>query len=261
MPYLERDGVQLYYESHGSGTPLILTHGYSSTSEMWRGQLDALSRGGYNIIIWDMRGHGKSSYPEDQALYSEEQTVADIAAILDHVLGAGSPAIVGGLSLGGYMSLAFYRKYPARAKALLIIDTGPGFRNDAAREAWNKTAHETAARFEREGLSHLQGMSPERSQVTHANGKGLALAARGMLAQRNAGVIEHLPQIQVPALVLVGAEDKPFLAASEYMAKKIPSARRVVIPNAGHASNIDQPDLFNDAVLSFLGSLSGKARL
>ncbi|KAK0346153.1 hypothetical protein LTR91_016749 [Friedmanniomyces endolithicus] len=257
MTNIDRDGVRLYYETRGSGTPLILTHGYSSTSEMWQGQIDVLARDGYRVVVWDMRGHGKSSYPDEQSLYSEEHTVADMAAILDEVSGLGSSAIVGGLSLGGYMSLAFYRLHPTRVRALLIIDTGPGFKNDAAREAWNKTARETGARFDRDGLSLTKGLSPERSQVTHRNAQGLAMAARGMLAQRNAAVIESLPHIKTPALVVVGGDDTPFLVASEYMAKKIPGAKNVVVPKAGHAVNIDQPLLFNDAVRAFLRSLGG----
>ena len=86
-------------------------------------------------------------------------------------------AIVGGLSLGGYMSLAFYRAHPDRVRALLIIDTGPGFKKDEARDAWNKRAHETADRFEREGLDVLKSASRERSGVTHrdASGKGITL--------------------------------------------------------------------------------------
>ncbi|KAK5115420.1 hypothetical protein LTR85_009880 [Meristemomyces frigidus] len=255
MPYLERDdAVQLYYEVHGKGKPLILTHGYSSTSAMWQGQIDSFTKAGYQLIIWDMCGHGKSSYPRDQLLYSEAHTVADIAALLDHVYGAGSPAVVGGLSLGGYMSLAFYRVHPERVRALLVIDTGPGFKSDKAREVWNQTALKTASRFEKEGLSALQadGVSPERSLVSHRNASGLARAARGMLAQQNAAVIESLPQVKVPALVVVGGEDKPFLTASEYMATRIPGAKKVVVPGAGHAANIDQPEAFNEAVLGFL---------
>lgn len=162
MPYLQRGEIQLYYEVHGSGTPLILTHGYSSTSGMWEGQIDAFIQADYKLIIWDMRGHGQSSYPDDQSLYSEAHTVADMAAILDEVCGVGSSAIVGGLSLGGYMSLAFFRVHPQRVMTLLIIDTGPGFKSDTAREAWNKTAHETGARFDADGLESLQGASPER---------------------------------------------------------------------------------------------------
>jgi pimeloyl-ACP methyl ester carboxylesterase len=252
MPKIDRNGIKLHYEVHGRGPALLLTHGYSSTSAMWNGQIEALSRN-HQLVLWDMRGHGQSDYPSDPAAYSEALTVADMAALLDEI-GAES-AIVGGLSLGGYMSLAFYRAHPERVRALLIIDTGPGFKKGDARDAWNKRAHETGDRFEREGLAVLQSLSRERSTVSHRDASGLARAARGMLTQRDAGVIESLPGIRVPALVVVGADDTPFLAASDYMAAKIPGARKVIIPAAGHAVNIDQPQAFVEAVLPFLENL------
>ncbi len=77
MPKLNRDGVELYYEVHGEGFPVLLTHGYSSSSHMWEGQVGPFSRR-YKLITWDMRGHGKSDYPADQGAYSEEATVADM---------------------------------------------------------------------------------------------------------------------------------------------------------------------------------------
>jgi pimeloyl-ACP methyl ester carboxylesterase len=257
MSKLSRDGIDIYYEVHGCGPPVLLTHGYSSSAEMWQGQVEALSKH-HRLVLWDMRGHGRSDYPEDPSAYSEAATVADMAALLDEV-GAAS-AIVGGLSLGGYMSLAFYRAHPDRVRALLITDTGPGFKKDEAREAWNKRARETGERFEREGLAVLQSASRERSDVSHRDASGLARAARGMLTQRDARVIESLPDIKVPSLVVVGADDAPFLAASDYMAAKIPGAAKVVIPAAGHAVNIDQPQAFIDAVLPFLGGLGARQK-
>ena len=252
MPKIDRNGVKIHYEVYGDGPALILTHGYSSTSAMWEGQIEALSKH-HKLVLWDMRGHGKSDYPADPNAYSEALTIGDIAALLDQI--GTRRAIVGGLSLGGYMSLAFYRTHPERVAALLIIDTGPGFKKDEARAAWNKRAHETAERFERDGLSVLKSLSRERSSVTHRDARGLALAARGMLTQRDASVMEVLPEIAVPSLIVVGADDTPFLAASDYMAAKIPGAKKVVIPSAGHAVNIDQPQAFIDAVLPFLGGL------
>src|SRR5437868_10742896 len=258
MAKLNRNGVNIYYEVHGSGPALILSHGYSATSQMWKGQIEPLSKK-HTLILWDMRGHGQSDYPADQSAYSEEHTVGDIAALLDQA--GAKKAIVGGLSLGGYMSLAFYRRHPERVRSLLIIDTGPGFKKDDAREAWNKRAHETGDRFEREGLAVLKSLSRERSSVSHRDASGLARAARGMLTQRDARVIELLPDIKVPSLIVVGADDAPFLAASDYMAAKIPGASKVVIPAAGHAVNIDQPQAFIDAVLPFLDGLDTKATL
>ena len=249
MPKLSRAGVQIYYEVHGQGPALLLSHGYSATSQMWRGQIEAFSPF-YKLITWDMRGHGQSDYPEDQNAYSEDATVDDMAAVLDAV--GARDAIIGGLSLGGYMSLAFRLRHPERVKALLIIDTGPGFKNDQARADWNKHAATYATEFEKNGLTSLQSRSKEMAQSQHRDASGLIKAAKGMLTQRDAGVINALPNINVPTLVVVGADDKPFLAAADYMAGKIKNAAKVVIPNAGHAVNIDQPQAFNAAVLAFL---------
>ena len=251
MPKLNRNGINLNYEIHGSGPAILLSHGYSATLEMWRGQIAPLTRQ-HQLILWDMRGHGQSDSPEAASAYSEEETVADMAALLD---AAGADrAIVGGLSLGGYMSLAFYRAHPQRVRTLLLFDTGPGFKNDEARAAWNQRALETAGSFETEGLAALRSRTREMAASTHRSAAGLARAARGMLAQRDAQVIVSLPQIKVPTLILVGADDAHFLASADYMAAKISGARKIVIPNAGHAANLDQPELFNEAVTQFLTS-------
>ena len=249
MPMLDRDGVKIHYEVAGDGPALILTHGYSSTAEMWAGQVGPLAQH-FKVITWDMRGHGASDYPEDQAQYSEAATVEDMAALLDAV--GAKEAVVGGLSLGGYMSLAFHATYPGRTQALLIIDTGPGYKNDQARDGWNQTAIARAERFEAQGFGDLSRASAEVRLARHRDATGLARAARGMLTQKNARVIESLPAIEVPAVVIVGANDTPFLAASDYMAAKIPGAKKVVIPDAGHSANIDQPQAFNTALAGFL---------
>jgi pimeloyl-ACP methyl ester carboxylesterase len=253
---LDRDGIAIRYEVAGDGPALILTHGYSSTGEMWAGQIAPLSQH-FKVVTWDMRGHGASDYPEDQGAYSEAATVADMAALLDAV--GAKDAIVGGLSLGGYMSLAFHATHPDRTRALLIIDTGPGYKNDQARDGWNANAIARAERFEADGFGDLSRASAEVRLARHRDATGLARAARGMLTQKNARVIESLPGIAVPTVVIVGANDTPFLAASDYMAAKIPGAKKIVLPDAGHAANIDQPAAFNSAVLGFLGDLQLEA--
>jgi len=247
------DGVSLYYEVHGDGPrTILLTHGYSATSQMWAGQAAPLSKD-HRLVTWDMRGHGRSDSPDDATLYSEAATVADMAALLDAV--GAKTAIVGGLSLGGYMSLAFNRVHPERVEALLIVDTGPGYKNDEAREGWNRNALRTAERYETDGLAFMDPGSAERWGARHSGPKGLALAARGMLTQRDAGVITSLPDIKVPSIVVVGAEDTPFLTASDYMTAKIPGAKKAVIDGAGHMANIDKPEAFNAAILGFLAGL------
>lgn len=113
---------------------IFLTHGFSATSAMWHGQIDHLSKD-HTLIIWDIRGHGQSDNPDDPAVYSQAETVADMAGILDAV--GSEQAVIGGLSLGGYMSLAFHLAVPGRVRALMLFDTGPGFKKDLARSAWN----------------------------------------------------------------------------------------------------------------------------
>jgi len=253
VAYFERDGVRLYYEVHGQGPALLLTHGFSATSQMWRGQIESLART-HSLILWDMRGHGRSASPTENALYSAAHTVADMAALLDHL--GHARAVIGGLSLGGYMSLAFHVQHAARVAALLIIDTGPGYRQAEARAQWNDTARAMADAIEAKGAAALRTGSAERAASYHEDYAGLARAGRCMLTQQDAHVMESLPHIEVPALVLAGAQDTPFLAATDYMAAKIPGARKIIVPDAGHAVNLDQPRRFNAAVTDFLATLN-----
>jgi pimeloyl-ACP methyl ester carboxylesterase len=246
---IERNESSLYYETRGSGPPLLLTHGFAGTSQMWRGQAETFCDR-HEVISWDMRGHGRSDSPDHPAAYSVEETVADMAALLDAL--GHERAIIGGHSLGGYMSLAFAMQHPERVRALLIIDTGPGYKSDPPREEWNDMAIGLADRLERNGLEHLKNLSREMDPSDHSSPAGLAMAARGMLTQRDSSVIDSLAEISVPALVIVGEKDRAYLAASSYMAKKIPDAKHVIVPNAGHAVNFHQPEYFNECVASFL---------
>lgn len=248
MSYLDRDGVSIYYEQRGAGPSVLLSHGYSASARMWQGQLEALSDS-YHLIAWDMRGHDRSDSPDDPALYSHEATVADMAAVLD-ACGANR-ATIAGLSLGGFMSLAFQLAHPARTEALMLFDTGPGYRKEDGRAGWNRLAEGMAAAYEKNGLA-AAGAGAEVRVAHHRSAQGLAHAARGMLAQKDGRVIESLPLIKVPTLVLVGENDTQFRPSADYMAAKIPGAEKVVLERAGHAANIDQPGAFNAAVRAFL---------
>jgi pimeloyl-ACP methyl ester carboxylesterase len=235
VTYLDRDdGARIHYETFGpenSATPLLLTHGFSASSAMWEPNVAALSAA-RPVITWDIRGHGKTDAGDDQARYSAEASVADMAALLDAC--GITRAVVGGLSLGGFLSLRFYLEHADRVVGLVLCDTGPGYRRDEARQQWNNQAIAWADRLERDSKP------------------GMARAARGILTQHDALVIDALPTITIPALVLVGARDQDYLGAADYMAAKLPNAVHAVIPDAGHASNVDQPDLFNQQVLAFL---------
>jgi pimeloyl-ACP methyl ester carboxylesterase len=219
---------------------------------MWKPNLAALARD-RQVITWDIRGHGRSAAPADRSLYSEEASIADMAAVLDAC--GVRRAAVGGLSLGGYLSLAFHLVHPASVSALLLFDTGPGFKQDRARERWNAYAEARADALERDGLAALS-TGAEVKAGPH-DPIGLALAARGILTQRDSRVLESLPAIRVPTLIVVGEHDEPFLAATDYMAAKIPGAVKVVLRDAGHAANIDQPNAFGAVVSDFLERVDG----
>ncbi len=251
MPTIDRDGVAIHYEIEGEGPVLLLTHGYSASHKMWRSNVPAIAAAGWKVVTWDMRGHGDSASPDDGALYSEALTVGDIDALVD-VAGAET-AVIAGMSLGGYMSLAYHLAHRDRVRALMLIDTGPGFKKDEAREAWNERARTRGDDLLERGEAALS-KSPE-ARLQEQNYAGLRHAARGMLTQASSAAINSLPDISVPTLVVVGDKDEPFLAATDYMANKIPNARKVVIRDAGHASNVDQPEQFNAAVVDFLKEL------
>jgi pimeloyl-ACP methyl ester carboxylesterase len=247
------DGVTLAYQVHNPqapGVPLLLTHGFGATAGMWDRNVDALCVD-RPVIVWDQRGHGASDAPDDMNAYSEQISVADMAAILD---AAGADrAVLGGMSLGGYLSLAFHLVHPQRVAALLLVDTGPGYRNDEARGKWNAWVERRAQQLER-GEAPADS-SAELAQAVHEHPEGLPRAARGVMAQKDARVITSLDSIAVPTLVVVGAEDTDFLAGADYMHRKIPNSGKVVIDNAGHAANMDQPQTFNTAVRELLEQL------
>lgn len=250
MSDLDRAGVRLHYEVRGRGPALLLTHGFSASCAMWAASAERLART-HTVVTWDIRGHGASDSPADPSLYTVPLTVGDMAALLDAV--GAQRAVVAGHSLGGFLSLEFHLAHPERVGALALIDTGPGYRSDAPRAAWNDRIEKMAAAFERKGLAAL-GAGDEVRAATHLDttGLGLARAARGILAQKDGRVVESLPKIAVPTLVLVGEKDDAFLAGSRYMAEKIPGAELAVIPGAGHSPNLSKPEEFHRALEQFL---------
>ena len=251
MPYLTRNGVRLYYEDHGQGLPILLTHGFGAATGMWQPQIDAF-QDTYRLIPWDIRGHGETDSPDDQTLYSQDHTVEDMRALLDS-LGI-EQAVIAGHSLGGFVSLAFHVAYPERVRALILQGCGPGYRNPATRAKWNERTERRAQTLEDKGLDALGGGAEVRIS-TQRSATGLAKAARGILSQVDARVIDNLPRIQVPTLILAGEGDAPYLQGIDYMADHIPQASKVIIANAGHGANVEQPAVFNDQMQRFLAQL------
>lgn len=266
---LTRDGVRLYVEAHGDGIPLVLSCGWCTTHENFRPQVEPLVRAGARVILWDFRGHGRSEVPASDAAYGMAILVDDLAAVLDWAA-PGKRAVVGGLSFGGLLSLHFALARPERVLGLLLIDSGPGFKNPDAAARWMAMVERTATRLEELGMQALlTGRSVEtsigrRPELPAAQAASRAIAAQSpqglaRFGRRVAGpapcVIDELPRITAPSLVVVGAEDDAYLRAAEVMSAKLPAATQVTIPNAGHIVNIEEAEAFNAAVADFLEKL------
>jgi pimeloyl-ACP methyl ester carboxylesterase len=262
------DGARLYAEAHGEGIPLVLSCALCTTHENWRLQVEPLTAAGARVILWDYRGHGRSESPEDDSAYDIEQVVDDLARVLDWAAG-DTPAVVGGLSFGGLASLHLALRSPDRVRGLLLVDSGPGFKNPKAQAGWERAVEKTASFLERKGMEAFLeqaaptsvGLRPESSAARAAaraiaaqNPRGLARFARRVAAPAPP-VIDRLGEIGVPALIVVGEKDEPYLRAAEVMEAKLRDAERVTIPGGGHIVNIDEPDAFNDAVVRFLRKL------
>jgi pimeloyl-ACP methyl ester carboxylesterase len=244
--------AEIAYTIHGTPsarTPLLLTHGFGASQAMWAPNLDALSRD-RQVLTWDLPGHGASAGAGES---SHDGCIAEMLYLLEELGAQG--AVIGGMSLGGYLSLLFCARHPERVAALLLVDTGPGFRDDSAREEWNSWVAELADDLEARGLDALRS-GPEAEAAEHVGGAGaLAVAARAILTQHDGEAFASLGAIAVRTLIVVGAEDDRFLAGAEAMARRIPGARKVVLEHAGHAANMDQPAAFDRAVGEFLAEL------
>ena len=201
------------------------------------------------VVAWDQLGHGSSDAPDDPGEYSVAASLAAMRSLLQE---AGvDQAVLLGHSLGGYLSLESALAHPDDVRALVLVDTGPGYRSDRGRAQWNEMAERYAAGLDARGLQSVSG-SPELSAAHHPGAVGLAHSARRVLPQVDGHVIEALPSIAVPTLVVVGELDEAFLAGSRYMAEKMPDAELAVIAGAGHAPPVTHPAEFNAVLRAFL---------
>lgn len=270
------DGVGLYVERHGEaggGAPILFSCAYSTTHANWLPQVDPLVAAGHRVGLWDYRGHGRSDAPDDPNAYSMEQVVSDLGRVLDW-LAPDEPVVLAGLSFGGLASLHFTVAHPTRVRALVLAGSGPGFKNPKAAARWKTQSERTADFIESRGFeSFVTGKAAPTCIGRKPELPAARAAAEGIKAQSPHGVaefgrrvaglapsvIDELAGIEQPALVLVGAEDDAYLRAADVMTAKLPKARRVVVPGAGHILNIEEAEAFDRLVLEFLAGLSDSA--
>lgn len=263
-------GIEMVYEDAAqAGTsptrtsPLVLLHGFPFNRSLWREQVESQSET-RRVVAPDLRGHGETSVGGGPA--TMEEMAEDLAALLDG-LKVGR-AVVGGVSMGGYVALAFMRAHPERVAALVLVDTRAQADTDDARRA----REETARRALNEGMEPIaDAMLPNllapatrerrpdlvarvREMILGMKPEGAAAALRGMAARRDQ--TDLLETIDVPTLLVVGSDDvisPP--AEAEAMSAKIRGARLVKIEDAEHLPNVERPAEFNRALAEFLDGL------
>lgn len=267
MPTAKINGVNIYYESHGEGFPLALAYGLGGSTVQWEPQVEALSQR-YRLILWDPRGHGGTDSPPDAEDYGQDISAEDLNGLLDH-LGI-QEAYVGGLSMGGGIAVRFAALHPQRTAALLIFDSATASGRGPSAES-RRVREEIIRLAETEGMEAVAEFSIKHNpNVTSSPGrsKGRAERIRRMYTSLNpVGYANNcrmllkdgfdsslLEEIDTPTLVLAGDKD-PALPACRWIHGKIRGSRLVVIRDAGHLSNRDQPEAFNEAVLDFLAGV------
>ena len=269
MPYATTDDrVRLYFEETGSGHPLILVHEFAGDLRSFEPQIRYFGKR-YRTIAFNARGFPPSDVPQHVSSYSQARAADDILALLDHV--AEPKAHIVGLSMGGFATLHFGLRYPQRALSLCIGGCGYGAEPDK-RETFRTEADLIAGVIRKEGMAAFAeryAYGPTRVQYQNKDPRGHA-AFKAMLAEHSAtgsantqqGVqkerpslymmVEEMKRLAVPTLIITGDEDWPCLLPGILMKQSIPSAALAVIPNSGHAINIEEPEQYNRIVGDFL---------
>ncbi len=271
MPHATADGVRLHYEETGAGIPVIFVHEYAGDLRSWEPQLRHFGRR-YRAIAYNARGYPPSEVPEAVASYSQARAADDIAAVLDHL--KLDRAHVVGLSMGGFATLHFGFRHPTRARSLTVAGCGYGAEK-GQREKFRAEADAIAAFIAQNGMAAFAekyAYGPTRVQFENNDPRGFAefkryLAEHSAPGARNTqlgvqrerpslyDLIEDMRTLTLPTLVLTGDEDWPCLNPAILMKQTIPSAAMAVMPNCGHAINIEDPDEFNRIVGAFLAQV------
>ena len=272
MPTLTTDdSVRLHYEETGSGTPIVLVHEFAGDSRSWEPQVRYLSRR-YRCIAYNARGYPPSEVPADPAAYSQDRARDDVLAVLDGL--AIERAHVVGLSMGGFATLHFGLAYPHRALSLTLAGVGYGAEPEQ-RARFRQEADVTAEFLRTRGMAAFAesySVGPTRVQLQNKDPRGWREFAE-LLAEHSApgsahtqqGVQKERPSIfdladrmkglTVPTLIVTGDEDWPCLMPGVFMKRTIPAAALAVVPNSGHAVNLEEPGAFNGALADFLAQV------
>ena len=260
------NNTQIAYSDHGIGLPVIFLHAFPLNRTMWDGELAGLlNEQRYRLVSLDWRGFGESDAPGEGEISMMELLAEDVVALMDH-LGI-EQAVLCGLSMGGYVAFACLRHYAQRIAGLILADTRPAAdppERQASREEMAHIAETQGSsaiaelQLPRLISNYTRQHNPAvearvRQMINAATQSGIAAASRGMAKRADAS--DLLASIRCPTLVITGQEDALIpLSETQSYAERIPGAQYMVIPDAGHLSNLEQPDVFLAAVSDFLGS-------
>ena len=272
MPYVTADdGVRLYFEETGTGRPLILVHEFAGDMRSFEPQMRHFGKR-YRAIAYNARGFPPSDVPEKASSYSQARAANDILAVLDHI--GEKRAHVVGLSMGGFATLHFGLRHHDRALSLCIGGCGYGaelekrdsFRAEADLIAKMLLTGDMKAFAERYSLGPTRvqfqnkdprGFAEFKKMLAEHSGLGSANTQLGVQKERPSlySLVEEMKRITVPTLIITGDEDWPCLVPGLLMKHSISSAALSVMPNAGHAINIEEPDEYNRIVGDFLSQV------
>ncbi len=262
------NGVQLNVEQRGEGPALLLLHGFTGSGATWTPHLEAWR--GFTTMAVDLLGHGESDRPRDPTRYRMERCVDDLTALLDR-LGIRRAAVLG-YSMGGRVALRLALHAPERLWALVLESASPGIEDAAEREERVRSDAALVGEIERDGVGAFidrwqalplfasQERAPAsarqelRRQRLRNDPLGLANSLRGMGAGAQQPVFDRLGEIRTPALLLAGALDEKYCAFARRVTSALPCARLQIVPEAGHAVHLEQPQAFAGAVGEFLES-------
>lgn len=257
-------GRQVAYEEKGNGRPLLLIHGYPLNRTMWEPQVHELGNVA-RVIAPDLWGFGESEPVAEATLGTYAEELHELA----EALGATEPAVVCGLSMGGYVAFEYFRRYQNRVAGLILANTKSGPDSVEGKAGRDKNA---ALAQEKGAVAIAEAMLPKMlsPKTFPLNAELVAQVKRMMESASVPGIVAALmamrdrpdstptlAEIKRPALVMGGADDQLFPQSEfENIAKGIANAKLVILPDAGHMSNVEQPELFNRAVREYLRSLA-----
>ena len=266
--FVNVDSAQIYYETAGKGTPLVMIHAGVADSRQWNNEFEFFARN-HQVLRYDMRGYGKSE-PVD----GEFNHMSDLASLLN-TLELQGPLVLMGCSMGGGLAMDFALTHPSRMRALIMVGSAPsGLELDVPTPAKFAEAEEAYKAGDLDLVAEIEtqiwfdGTDRAPQQVNQAmrklayemNRKALDHEAKKLgkrLPNTDVQAFDRLKELNIPVLVIVGAHDTPYiLAAADYMIEKISSARKARIEDAAHLPNMDQPQEFQTIVNAFLESLS-----